>query len=524
MRISNPALILACMVAATGVAAIGCTTSRTGAPAASPTADGGSDVPTNGRLSLRLGEVAELAVTNGAAGIKLAPMDSSEQYALILASTKFDTEGKSAAWSVSMDGVPEGASAALVTGCSLSSDAWKGVNVPAETAPTGTAVAKGTKKTIFMSTKSGVEEIEVEAVAIGKGAVVWKDVTALHPATLEDDFVTQFLTDFDELILPRERAIFGVESDIDGDGHIALVFSPLTHDSAVAFFSGCDLKNVFGCASSNAGEYLYLTPPNAIDPPYNTPNAIKEILAHELAHLVHFNRKVLRNGSTGSSDSGYMHEGMGAFAQDAIGPQSGNLYVTKAGLDKIAELSLGDIVVDDTPYDKSRDGAMRGGAYLFVRWLYDRAGGDIAKPDGTIEGKGGPAFLRAVLEAPESVAGALPGKTGSTMADIGVDFYTALAMSNRDATGGAAPTNPCFSYLPVANDPVTGKPRGTSVFASFHGSKMTGPASTTKTSGKVLTGGVAYVNLPAPAGQTELDIAVTIDPALVPRVRIGRVH
>lgn len=65
---------------------------------------------------------------------------------------------------------------------------------------------------------------------------------------------------------------------------------------------------------------------------------------------------------------------------------------------------LRDVLVDDTPYDMARDGVMRGGSYLFVRWLYDRAGGDTAKSDGTIEGHGGPAFLRAVLEAPASVA------------------------------------------------------------------------------------------------------------------------
>lgn len=505
--------------------AAACGSSGSDGPAATPATDAGSDAAaTSDRLTLRVGEVAELAVTSGAAGIKLTTKDAAEEYALVLASTRFDTSGASAAWSVTTGAVPEGASASPVTGCSLSPDAWRAVNVPAETPPSGTAVAQGTKKTIKISKKTGSEDIEVEAIAVGKRAVVWKDVTPAHPATLEDTFVSQFLADFEDLILPRERAIFGVESDIDGDGHIALVFSPVTSETAVAFFSGCDLKKMVGCPSSNAGEYLYLTPPNAIKPPYNTPNAIKEILAHELAHLVHFNRKVLRNNAASPSDSGYMNEGMGAFAQDAIGPQSGNLYVAKAGLDQIAEMSLGDVFVDDTPYDMARDGVMRGGAYLFVRWLYDRAGGDAAKADGTIEGKGGPAFLRAVLEAPESVAGALPGKTKSTLADLGVDFYTALVMSNREAGGGAPPANPCFSYLPVENDPVTGKPRGADVFASFHGSQMTGPATTRTTSGKLLAGGVTYAIVAVPAGQTELDIGVTIDPAALPRVRIGRIH
>lgn len=525
MRNTDIALLAACAACAGALSAVsaGCSTPSAAAPAADALDAGADATATSDRLALRVGEVAELAVTAGAAGVKLTTTGEAEEYALVLASTRYDSYA-TGAWSVTTDGAPEGASAAPVTGCSISPDAWRAVTVPTESAPSGAAVAKGTKKTVKISKESGAEDIEVEAIAVGKGAIVWKDVTPAHPATLDDAFVSEFLTDFDDLILPRERAIFGVESDLDGDGRISLVFSPVTKTSAVAFFSGCDLKNMAGCPSSNGGEYLYLTPPNAIDPPYNTPNAIKEILAHELAHLVHFNRKVLRNGAAAPSDSGYMNEGLGAFAQDAVGRQSGNLYVAKAGLEQIAEMSLGDVFVDDTPYDMGRDGAMRGGAYLFVRWLYDRAGGDAAKADGTIEGKGGPAFLRAVLEAPESVAGALPVRTASTLGDLGVDFFTALVMTNRDAIGGSAPLNPCFSYLPVETDPVTGKPRGADVYAAFHGSKMDGPATTRAKSGKLLSGGVTYAIVAAPAGQTELDLGVTIDAAVRPRVRIGRIR
>lgn len=353
---------------------------------------------------------------------------------------------------------------------------------------------------------------------------MWKDVTPAHPATLDDAFVSQFLTDFEDLILPRERAVFGVESDLDGDGHVSLVFTPLTYETAVAFFTGCDLVKSAGCPTSNAGEYLYLTPPNAIAPPYNTPNAIKEILTHELSHLVHFNRKVLRNRATEWMDSGYMIEGVGAFAQDAIGPQAGNLYVTQAGLAGIAQFSLGDVLLDGTPYDKSRDGVMRGGSYLFVRWLYDRAGGDTAKPDGTIEGRGGPAFLRAVLDAPESVSKALPTVTKASQADLAIDFYTALAMSNRDEAGGAAPTNPCFSFLPIETDPVTQRQRGADPFGEFHGMKMGGPALTKEKSGKLYAGGVTYVTVASPAGSSTLDLGVTVDAKAQPRVRVGRVR
>jgi hypothetical protein len=473
---------------------------------------------------LRPGEVAELPVESGIAAGTLLTGSADEKYVVMIASTRLDTSGDQLDWSVDTTSAPSSAALRPVTGCSLGSEAWASAVVPSETAPQGAAVAVGATKTVHAPTPSGVEDIQVKAVAVGAHAVVWADVTAAHPATLDQAFVDQFLADFEGTILPRERSVFGVESDADGDGHIALVFTPLTHQTAVAFFSGCDLAQWSNCAPGNAGEYLWLTPPNAIDPPYNTPNAIKEILTHELSHLIHFNRKVLRNHLTAWSDSGYTDEGIGGFAQDAIGPQAGNLYVAMAGLEGIADFSLGDTVVDNTAYDEKRDGVLRGGSYLFVRWLYDHAGGDVALPSGAIQGKGGPALLRTLLDAPESVANALTRVTNRSLADLGTDFYTALAMSNRDEAGGAAPSNACFSYLPTQVDPITGKQRGADLFARFHGMGMNGVAMTDASSGKVRAGGAAYVTVAPTSGGAPLPITVRVDPRAAPRVRIGRLR
>jgi hypothetical protein len=518
------AAALACVLVATGCS--GSSSSSSASPA--PTDDAGADA--GGPLALAPGDVAEVPVTDGVARATFDAHDTNEQYVVVVASTRFDTSGAELPWSVATDAAPDGASdpagagAALVTGCSLSADAWKAASIAPETPPSGTAVVEGATKTLHAPTPTGFEDIDVKAIAVSKSAVVWADVTAAHPATLDTAFVSQFLTDFESTILPRERSVFGVESDLDGDGHIALVFTPLTNKTAVAFFTGCDLDKWVGCAATNAGEYLWLTPPNAIQPPYNTPNAIKEILTHELSHLIHFNRKVVRNKLSDWTDSGYMVEGIGGFAQDAIGPQAGNLYVAQAGLDGIDQFSLGDTLVDGTPYDPPRDGVMRGGSYLFVRWLYDRAGGDTALSDGTVEGRGGPALVRALLDSPDSVATTLPVATKSAMADIGVDFYTALAMSNRDEAGGVAPTNACFSYLPVQIDPVTGKQRGADVFAKYHGTQMNGVAVAKGTSGTVRAGGVAYATISPPASGAPMSVAVTVDAKASPRVRIGRLH
>ncbi len=504
----------------------GCGTSS--APSAAPVDAGtGSESPApSGPLVLAPGEVADVPVVEGRAAVTLASAAGTEKFVMILASTKFDASKLDYKYTVA-GGVPESASgvAKPVTGCALPSDVWRDKAVAPETGPAGKAPAVGTTRTLTVPVGSRVETITATVSAVSERGVVWLDTTPAHPAVLDAAFTTEFLADFDKTIVPRERAIFGVESDADGDGHVGLVFSPLTKDSAVAFFSQCDLLEVTGCGGAgNKGEYIYLTPPADIAPPYNTPAAIKEVLAHELGHLHHFNRKVLKNNQSAWPDASYMIEGFGAFAQDAVGYQAGNLYVTLAGLDGIGDFSLAEVLGARSTYDTKRDGVLRGGGYLFVRYVYDRAGGDGAKADGTIEARGGTAFLRDVLDAKEGVAQRLATGAGASLADIGTDFFTALALSNGAKGSGTAPVNPCFAYLPTAIDPVTGKQRGADLFASFHGMQMKGPKTQKldAADGAIRSGGVEYLTFDAQADQAETGVSVTIDAAAAPRVRVAR--
>lgn len=480
-----------------------------------------------GPFALGPGEVAEVPVRAGLASVRLATPAGSERFIMVLASSQVDAPGPSVGYEVTEGASADSPSPSLVTGCSLDAAPWRAVTLPSEAPPTGAAPAVGTERGFdFPTTGSSSERITARVVATSDRAVVWADTTAAHPAVLDPAFVTSFLESFDRTIVPRERSVFGVESDIDHDGRIALLFSPLTNRTAVAFFQQCDLQRVTGCRVSNAAEVLYLTPPNVIMPPYNTPAAMNEILSHELGHLIHFGRKVLRNRLSGWRDNAYMAEGFGALAQDVIGYQAGNLYVTMAGLDQVGLLSLADVVVDGRPYDAARDGALRGGAYLFVRWLYDRGGGDEAASDGTITNRGGPAFLRALIDAPDSVATTLPTAGRAAMGDVAMDFFTTLAVSNRDESGGVAPTNPCFRYLPVAQDPITMRPRGADVFATFHGMQMRGPAtrSLAAADGDLLPGGVEYLTFNASAAAREVGVSVSVDESVAPRVRVARLR
>jgi hypothetical protein len=497
--------------------------------------------PAQAPLLLQAGEVAELRVgADGAAALRLATPIGNEQFVLIVGSNRFGS-GRAKSFDYSLrrgEGESAGPSE-LVTGCSLpgavgqaalsssaaSSSAAAGVSSsaasPSASSPVGPPPREGSSRTLFVPTSEGATQIAVRAVSVGPHAVVWADTT--HPTTLDRDFAVQFREDFERVILPRARQVFGAEPDLDGNGSIQLVFSPLTHERSVAFFTGCDLYEIEGCLATNHGEYLYLTPPDAIDPPYNTPNAIKEILTHEVSHLIHFNRKVLRGGLSSWPDSIYMIEGVGALAQDVTGFQAGNLYVTQAGLQGIEQFSLADVLWEGRRHDAARDGVLRGVSYLFLRYLYDRGGGD-GVAGLSVEDRGGPAFVRGLIDSPRSMATALGEITRRTSADIAMDFFTALAMSNREQDSGVAPLNPCFAYLPTVKDPITGKQRGADLFATFHGVQMSGPdvAPAPAPDGKVRAGGVQYLALDASSAARELSFTLWADPESTPRVRIGR--
>jgi hypothetical protein len=490
--------------------------------AAAPTGNATDAADVAPALGLEPGEVAELAIgPDGHASERLATPNGGERFVIIVASTGFDAEPSPVPFELApMSGSRVGPSR-IVTDCSTSAAAWRDLDVPVEPPPEGEGPAMGSVRAHEVMTSQAASTIRGEVVAVGPHAFVVRDTT--HATTLDHAFAEQFRNDFENVIMPRARQVFGTEPDIDGNGRVGLVFSRLTQQQGVAFFSACDLQGTLeGCPGTNRGEFLYLTPPDAIAPPYNTPNAIKEILTHELGHLLHFNRKVLRNHLAAWTDTVYASEGIGALAQDVVGYQSGNLYVAKAGLEGIDGFSLTD-VLDQRRRPGANDGVLRGASYLFFRYLYDRAGGDDAVGV-EIRSRGGPGLLRALLDAPESVAEALPRVLGASLTDLAMDFFTALAVSNRDVAGLAAPRNPCFSYLPTSKDPVTAKQRGTNLFAAFHGQSMAGPRVSPAASadGQLLQGGVEYLTLDADQGRSELAFTLRVDPRAAPRVRVAR--
>lgn len=388
----------------------------------------------------------------------------------------------------------------------------------------------GDVRAFKISSGSKVTDIDAEAIYVDGTAAFWLDKTTTPLATIEAADLQKLADGFTKTIMPRERAYFGQESDVDADGLVHVLLSALTGaNGAVAYVSPCDLidpQKVPGCATSNGMELIYLTPPSAIQPPYNTPNALLETVAHEFQHNIYFHRKFVLNQSEGKNENPYITEGLSHLAQDLSGYQAGNFYV------QLATLESSDLVSIPNALDPkiasylpgSADGVMRGAGYFVLRYLFDRAGGDALDAQGTPVDKGGIAFLHKLIDQPETGLESYLKASGLDYEAFVEGFWTTLALSNRKAGGKPVSTDPAYNFLPTTTDPLTGRQRGCDLFGAFHASQMVGPFTQelAKADGKLRPGGAELLLTKPPAGNFAIQIQT--DAALKAKLRVIRIR
>lgn len=368
-----------------------------------------------------------------------------------------------------------------------------------------------------------------EAVHVGAQVAFWLDISSTPAASISAADLRDIAAAYQDIVLPREEVFFGPRSDVDGNSLVFVLLSPVVNenDGPVAYFYPCDLlaPGAAGCSYSNQAEVLYLSPPNTIGPPFNTVNAIVETMAHETQHMVFFNTKHLLNASFAEPENMYLLEGLAALAQDLTGYQAGNLYVSWYGLDLIAsEFALRDVLRDDGAYIGARDGGLRGGAYLLLRYLYDQAGGDEVLSDGAIVDTGGVTWLNELCGSATTGLAGLEASLPRPLDGMLWNFYTALAVTNRGADLGPISVEPAYNYLPTAVDPLTGKQRGFNAYAPLHMGAMTGPATVAygQETGQLRLTGVNYVLL-APGRVGWLELTAEGMPDADCRVRLARI-
>ena len=127
-------------------------------------------------------------------------------------------------------------------------------------------------------------------VGVGKYIIMYADV-ALPSGGFNELQYASLVATFDTLVFPLDTLSFGSPKDLDGNGRIAVYLLPdfpsATINASVRYR---DFESVTLCAGSNAGEYMYITPPDpnvaGASTVLETMTLLPEVMAHELQHII----------------------------------------------------------------------------------------------------------------------------------------------------------------------------------------------------------------------------------------------
>jgi hypothetical protein len=289
--------------------------------------------------------------------------------------------------------------------------------------------------------------VTVRAVAryVGRRAAVYQDWSA-PPGGLTDEDVQEFGELFDNDLYPVATGAFGAESDVDRNGHVLILMTPVVNgltppeqcgESVITgFFFAIDVDPAFEDDSrSNQAEVVYsLTadPTGERGCPLSA-DLVRRIVAitfiHELQHLISYNQHVLLRG--GDTEDLWINEGLShlsedlsalhffALGDDALGSQFalGNMfnsfqYLKQPGATFLQFVFEG---VGTLPE--------RGAAWLFLRWMTDQFGEGLP---------------RRLVETRRTGAANLEAAAGEPLARLLVQWFLANYVS--DLPGLTAPS------------------------------------------------------------------------------------
>jgi hypothetical protein len=379
---------------------------------------------------------------------------------------------------------------------------------------------------------AGIVEIDGEVLSVTEELVIVFDRTTTPDLAIDADILAEVAQNFADIVLPRERIYFGGESDVNGDGRVTMLFSPLTFEGtggATAYVFPCDLlaPGAAGCPYSNAQEIIYLSPPDLLSPYMGTANAITETVAHEFQHAIYFWRKYVLNDAVTQSESLYVTEGLSAMAQDASGFQAGNLYVAAAAIEGVDDVSLAGVLAFPMGYNEQLDGVWRGAAYLLVRWAFERAGGDAMDGDGNVTDLGGITFLNELTDLPFFGYDGIEAASGAAAEELIAGLFTAMLLDDREAGGESLCADPALCFADPWTDPITGRQHGITMSYDLAGGSwpVRGvPLQQGGADGSIRSGGAEYVLIAAPAGGGALAIGASAEGSAELAARLVRLR
>jgi hypothetical protein len=249
-------------------------------------------------------------------------------------------------------------------------------------------------------------------VAVLRHTIVLIDQEAPAGGFTDAELVA-FGTSFDTLGYPLDTLNFGSPADIDGNGRVAIFFTPGVNrlpgppgSFIGGLFYGRDLFPATGaaaCPGSNEGELFYMAvpdPPQTINGNYRSKAALSNLvlatLVHEFQHLINASRRMFVNNAASISEEPWLNEGLSHIAEELLYYRmSGNSARANISLEVLrsspAQVDAFNTYVaqnfarlaqylaapsTNSPFAQTDGLAMRGAIWELLRYSADRKGGD----------------------------------------------------------------------------------------------------------------------------------------------------
>ncbi|MDQ2667043.1 MAG: hypothetical protein M3Z05_13665 [Gemmatimonadota bacterium] len=316
-----------------------------------------------------------------------------------------------------------------------------------------------------------------KVVAIGTHAIILNDTLNPKNGFTAADFA-RYAARFDTLVYPLDVANFGEPTDIDKNGHIAILFTravnELTSTRAASYVGGFAFsRDLFpttktaraeACATSNQGEFFYMLTPDpsgTINSNIRTNGFVDSVttavLAHEFQHIINSSRRLYVNNTPAFEDK-WLDEGLAHVAEELLyyresgfTPRSNlDLTATRAtlGLRAVFNSDMSgnasryrtylEKPFSNSPYSPDDSLPTRGAAWSLLRYVVDRLNASdpfAAGPGAIVSGSGTTTVS----------AGASPAEYSLTVVNTSVKMGTASPYqltTTPAALAAVAPTTP----------------------------------------------------------------------------------
>jgi hypothetical protein len=311
-----------------------------------------------------------------------------------------------------------------------------------------------TSVTLNPSAFSAAKSMTAVVKKKGKYAALLVDQVENVPAATVDKVLDQF----DKVLFPRVTGLFGrpllqdggqiYATDRNGDGLVWIVMTPKVSEKmpAVGFFDRMDFAD---SASSNKADIMW------VDTTQASLSYIYATVGHELQHLLSYASRVYKpvvNGGQGSLETLWLDEGLAHLSEGLSGYGGGN--VTLLGQEAFPNFESSTLFTPDKNTGDGDTAAMRGMAYMYLRYLFEQRGGVSFNSDGTLSDNGGATFLKSLHTSSQKGADLISATYGDYKAAFG-NWIAAISLDGRKQT-----TDSRYGYQPMTTDPVTGKEQG----------------------------------------------------------------